>query len=46
MNEEANEVELEDIEELLQVVFNTELFYRELSNALEQLQQIATSEAA
>jgi MFS family permease len=46
MNEEANEVELEDIEELLQEEFNPELFYKALSNALEQLQQIATSEAA
>ena len=40
MNNLNDELELSDLEELLEEEFNPELFYKALSNALAQLEQL------
>ena len=42
MNDADHDLELEDIEDILEEEFQPELFYKALSNALEQLKQIAS----
>jgi len=45
MNDLQTELDLDEIEEMLEEEFNPELFYRALSNALEQLEHLEVEAA-
>ncbi len=45
MSELLNDMEAEELEELLQEEFNPELFYKALSNALQQLERYSEEAA-
>ena len=45
MSDLREDMELEDLEELLEEEFNPELFYKALSNALEQLEHLGAEAA-
>lgn len=45
MSDLREELELEALEEMLEEEFNPELFYKALSNALEQLEQYSAEAA-